>query len=154
MANISKQTCDKIRNEKDLLIDKTNKIMRFDSATDNEAYILKYEKTSQEYLINRLEFISSNGINHFNDDDIVCCYIHNNDVLPFNSDISSKWSVTPMSIGMNTDISYESNGEMTVISLPMSSAKYQHGYYKVTVRYSLDRDIQHQFKNTSTILIK
>lgn len=150
---ISEQTCDKIRNEKDLEIDDLNKRMEFMNNTNEFKYILKYDRTSQEYLINRLEFVSSNGINQFKDDDIICGYIHNNDVLPFSSEIGSKWSVSPMSIGMNTDMNYESNAEMTVISLPKNSTKYQKGYYKVTVRYSLDRDIQHQFKNTSTIKV-
>ena len=150
---ISQETCDNIRNNNDLKINDINKNMSFDSALLDIHYVLKYERTSQEYLINRFEFISSNGINHFNNDDIICCYIHNNDVLPFNADISSKWSINPISIGMNTDISYESTGEMTILSLPMNSSKYQTGYYKINVRYSLDRDNQHQFKNTANLLV-
>ena len=150
---ISEQTCDKIRNDEDLKFAKSNNRMEFMNSTNEFKYVLKYERTSQEYLINRLEFISSNGFNQFKNDDIICGYIHNNDVLPFSSEIGSKWSVSPMSIGMSTDVNYESNAEMTVISLPKNSSKYQKGYYKVTVRYSLDRDIQHQFKNTSTIKV-
>ena len=119
----------------------------------NTTYTLKYEKSSKEYLINRLEFISSNGYNHFKDDDIVAGYIHNNDRLPFNPYISSKWSISPMSLGMSIDSKFESNAEMTILSIPKNDNKYQKGYYKVTVKYSLDRDIQHQFKNTSTIKI-
>jgi len=151
---ISQQTCDNIRNNYDLNIDDSNKEMEFFSKTLNYHYILRYERTSQEYLLNRLEFISSNGLNHFNNDDIICCYVHNNDMLPFNADISSKWSIKPMSIGMHNNMSYDSNGELTILSLPKQSSKYQKGYYKIDVRYSLDRDIQHQFKNTSTILVK
>ena len=79
--------------------------------------------------------------------------VHNNDRLPFNASISSKWKIHPMSLGMSTDTSFDSNGEMTIISLPMNDAKYERGYYQVTVKYSLDRDIQHQFKNTSIIRI-
>ena len=150
---ISQETCDKARNNSDLLISNENKLMSFNSSTLDMDYVLKYERTSQEYLINRLEFNSSNGYNHFKDDDIIACYIHNNDVLPFNASISSKWDIKPMSIGMHTDTSYESNGEMTVLSLPIQSSKYQHGYYNVNIRYSLDRDIQHQFKNTTKILV-
>ena len=58
-----------------------------------------------------------------------------------------------MSIGMNVDSEFTSNSEISILSLPKNDNKYQKGYYKVTVRYSLDRDIQHQFKNTSTIKI-
>ena len=116
-------------------------------------YILNYEKSSEEYLINRLEFNTSEGFNQFKTDDIVCCYLHNNDRLPFNASISSKWKIEPMSLGMTLGTTFESNGEMTILSLPKNDAKYERGYYKVTVKYSLDRDIQHQFKNTSTIRI-
>ena len=146
---ISQETCDKIRTNEDLKLrneaDK-KKIL-------NNKYILNYEKSSEEYLINRLEFNTSEGFNQFKTDDIVCCYLHNNDRLPFNGSISSKWNIHPMSLGMSTDTSFESNGEMTILSLPKNDAKYERGYYKVTVKYSLDRDIQHQFKNTSTIRI-
>ena len=134
------------------LSDEDKKLYVYDSEY-NHKYVLNYERSSEEYLINRLEFNSSNGLNQFKDDDIVCCYLHNNDRLPFNSSISSKWKVHPMSLGMSTDTSFDSNGEMTIISLPMNDAKYERGYYQVTVKYSLDRDIQHQFKNTSIIRI-
>jgi hypothetical protein len=125
------------------------------SFTNNEGikYVLNYSRSSEEYLINRLEFNSSMGLNQFNDDDIVCCYLHNNDRLPFNVDISSKWKISPMSLGMSTDTHFDSNGEMTIISLPKNDSKYERGYYQVTVKYSLDRDIQHQFKNTSILRI-
>ena len=46
-----------------------------------------------------------------------------------------------------------SAGELTILSMPKNDNKYQKGYYKVTVKYSLDRDIQHQFINTSTLRV-
>ena len=146
---ISQETCDNARTNDDLKI--RNEIDK--KKILNNKYILNYEKSSEEYLINRLEFNTSEGFNQFKTDDIVCCYLHNNDRLPFNASISSKWNIHPMSLGMSTDTSFESNGEMTILSLPKNDAKYERGYYKVTVKYSLDRDIQHQFKNTSTIRI-
>jgi len=150
---ISQETCNKIQSSDDLkLQDKDKKLYVYDEFNKHK-YILNYERSSEEYLINRLEFNSSNGFNQFKTDDIVCCYLYNNDRLPFNASISSKWNIHPMSLGMSTDTSFESNGEMTILSLPKNDAKYECGYYKVTVKYSLDRDIQHQFKNTSTIRI-
>ena len=146
---ISQETCDKIRSLDDLKIINSNdkkKIL-------NNKYILNYEKSSEEYLINRLEFNTSEGFNQFNNDDIVCCYIHNNDRLPFNANISTKWKIEPMSLGMSIGTEFTSNGEMTILSLPTNNSKYENGYYKVTVKYSLDRDIQHQFKNTNIIRI-
>ena len=58
-----------------------------------------------------------------------------------------------MSIGMNINEEFESKSEMSILSLPKNTNKYQKGYYNITVKYSLDRDVQHQFKNTSTIKI-
>lgn len=145
---ISQETCDNIKSVNDLKITKDEDKIKY-----VDEYILKYERSSEEYLLNRLEFNNSNGVNQFNDDDIISCFIYNNDRLPFNSNISSKWSITPMSLGMSNNTQFESNGEMTILSLPKNNSKYERGYYKVTVRYSLDRDIQHQFKNTSTIRV-
>ena len=150
---ISKQTCDNAKKIKDLAVPEENKVMSFIGNNTKQTYKLKHNKSSKEYLINRLEFISSNGYNHFNDDDIVACYINNNDRLPFNPYISSKWTISPMSLEMSTDSRFESNTEMAILSIPKNDTRYQKGYYKVTVKYSLDRDIQHQFKNTSTLRI-
>ena len=150
---ISRETCDKVQKHSDLILPEENKIMSLNSKTSDTIYKLKYQASSKEYLINRLEFISSNGFNHFKDDDIIACYINNNDRLPFNPYISSKWSISPMSLGMSDDSKFESNAEMTILSMPKNNNKYQKGYYKATVKYSLDRDIQHQFKNISTFLI-
>ena len=152
---ISRQTCNLVQKYSDLQIPDENKemILNVNHDTDNVTYKLKHVKSSKEYLINRFEFISSNGYNHFKDDDIIACYINNNDRLSFNPYISSKWSISPMSLGMSVESKFESNGEMTILSMPKNDNKYQKGYYKVTVKYSLDRDIQHQFKNTSTLMV-
>ena len=150
---ISRQTCNLIKKLNDLNIPNEYKTMSLFSKDGETNYILKHHISSKEYLINRLEFMSSWGMNQFKDDDIVACYVHNNIRLPFNPYISSKWSISPMSLGMTTDSKFESNAEMTILSIPKNDNKYQKGYYKATVKYSLDRDIQHQFKNTSTLLI-
>lgn len=149
---ISQETCDHIRDHKDLKL-LNNDYKKYLNGVSGNQYILNYERSSEEYLINRLEFNSSEGYNQFNNDDIVCCYLYNNDRLPFNGSISSKWKIEPMSLGMSLGKQFDSNGEMTIISLPKNNSKYETGYYKITVKYSLDRDIQHQFKHTSTIRI-
>ena len=148
---ISQETCDNIRTNSDLKIGDNLK----KSFTNNNGvkYVLNYVRSSEEYLLNRLEFNTSDGYNQFKDDDIVCCYLHNNDRLPFNASISSKWKIEPMSLGMTLGTTFESNGEMTILSLPKNDSKYEHGYYRVTVKYSLDRDIQHQFKYQGTLRI-
>ena len=149
---ISSETCNKVDKQLNLIIPDKYKEMTF-IGSDNTEYVLKHKNSSKEYLINRYEFISSMGYNHFNSDDIICCYVHNNDRLPFNPYISSKWLITPLSLGMTQNSNFNSNAEMTILSIPKNDNTYQKGYYKVNVKYSLDRDIQHQFKNTSTFLI-
>ena len=149
---ISQETCDKIRNNDDLKILEEDKVKEFNGNL-NDTYVLKYNRSSEEYLLNRLEFNTSEGYNQFNNDDIICCYVHNNDRLPFNGNISSKWKIEPMSLGMSLGTQFDSNGEMTILSLPKNNSKHESGYYNVSVKYSLDRDIQHQFKYTTKIKI-
>lgn len=150
---ISEQTSNNARTRFDLMIPDENKRMEFDSKFNNTHYVLKHHASSEEFLLNRMEFISSNGFNQFKDTDIITCYVHNNDRLPINPYISSKWKITPLSLGMGDETIFDSNAEMTILSIPKNDSKYQKGYYKVTVKYSLDRDVQHQFKNTSTFRI-
>ena len=144
---ISKYTCDNI-NLSNIRLENEDKIKYL-----NNIIMMKYERSSKEFLINRMEYISSNGINHFMNDDIICTYLVNNDRLPIRTDISSKWRISPMSLGMNKTSDFESNAEMTIVSLPYNDNKYQSGYYKATVRYSLDRDLQHQFKDSATFMV-
>ena len=150
---ISEQTCDKINRHNDLQIPNDQRKLYIKDNDNNIKYILNYKNSSKEYLLNRFEFISNNGLNHFSNDSIICCYVHNNDRLPFNPYVSSKWVISPMSLGMTSESKFESNAEMTIISVPKNDNIYQSGYYKATVKYSLDRDIQHQFKNTTTFKI-
>lgn len=155
---ISKQTCNCVRKLNDLIVPEENKIMHLigkhkDIEDKFTNYVLKYNSSSKEYLINRLEFLSSYGLNQFKDDDIIACYVHNNNRLPINPYISSKWLIKPMSLGMTEDSSFDSNAEMTILSMPKNDNKYQKGYYKATIKYSLDRDIQHQFKDSVTFRV-
>jgi hypothetical protein len=150
---ISQETCDNIRNTNDLKLNDIDKKKVLTGGSLNDKYVLRFNKSSEEYLLNRFEFNTSEGFNQFNNDDLICCYVYNNDRLPFNASISSKWKVEPMSLGMSLGTTFDSNGEMTLISLPKNNSKYERGYYKVSVKYSLDRDIQHQFKHTATIKV-
>ena len=120
----------------------------------NNDYVLKYERSSKEFLINRMDFNSANGINHFNNNEIIAARILNNDRLPIRMDISSKWKISYASLGMNLSEEFESDAETTIISMPMNDNKYQRGYYNATIKYSLDRDMQHQFKDTVTFRVE
>ena len=145
---ISRDTCDKIEN-KDINIPKDSKTLYLDND-----FVLQYERSSKEFLINRMKYISTNGYNHFNNNELICVRMTNNNRLPIRTDISAKWNIHGMSLDMNLNNEFESNAETTIIGLPKDDNKYQKGYYNVTVRYSLDRDLQHQFKDTGTFRVE
>lgn len=145
---ISRLTCDQINN-KDIQIKYDDKILNL-----NYNYVLKYERSSKEFLINRMDYNSANGYNHFNNNEIIAARMINNDRLPIRMDISSKWKITYASLGMSLSEEFESDAETTIISMPMNDNKYQRGYYNATIKYSLDRDLQHQFKNTATFRVE
>jgi hypothetical protein len=144
---ISRNTCNMIE-YKDIPIPEKSKVMYLD-----DDYMIKYVKSSKEFLINRMKYMSANGYNHFSDNEIICAKMTNNDRLPIRTDISAKWNIHGMSLGMNFKNEFESSAETTIIGLPKNDNKYQKGYYNVTVRYSLDRDLQHQYKDTGTFRV-
>jgi hypothetical protein len=99
-------------------------------------------------------YIDSNGLNHFNNDDLIVAKLENNDRLPVNIFNGSKWSITPISVGIPDISPIESNCEMCILSLPKNNNEYYRGYYDVNVRYSLDRFSNQQFLKTTKLLIK
>ena len=120
---------------------------------NNTNYVLEYKDKIKTLLINRMKYISGEGVNHFDKSCLVACKILNNNNLPVNIYNSSKWEITPMSLNMNRSERFNSNAEMTIFSLPMNNNEYQSGYYNVDVRYCLDKNVQHQFKKTGKIRI-
>ena len=121
---------------------------------NSNKYKLSYIKSSKQFLINRMNYISNNGYNHFNEDDIIVMYLKNNDMLPVNIDKGSKWTINPISIGNKEITSYESNSDMCIMSMPGLNSKYKNGYYNITVEYSLDKMTQNIYNKKSKLLIK
>ena len=147
---ISKDTIDKCIVEKDLNLSNNDKVIYID---DNN-YKLEYVKSDNRFLINRMKYIDSEGVNHFNNDDLIVAQLENNDKLPVNIFNGSKWVINPISIGIPDTTPIESNSEMCILSLPKNNNEYYKGYYDVTVRYSLDRFSNQQFLKTTKLLIK
>lgn len=139
---ISKQTIDKARNYKDLICNE--KELKIKSKKEDKTYILNYVKSGNEFLINRMNYINSEGKNQFLDDDIIVATLANNDRLPVNVMKGSKWKVSPLTIGVTSDSETKSDNEMVIIKCPSKSNSYSKGYYDITVRYSVDRNIQNQ----------
>lgn len=128
----------------------------FYSTTDttNNDYKLIYNKSSNQFLINRMELLKKNEYKHFNIDDIIVMYLENNDMIPVNVDKGTKWEVTPISIGnKNTTISV-SNADYAIMSQPSLDYQYHKGYYNVNVQYTVDKMIQNKYNKKSKILIK
>lgn len=121
-------------------------------------YILKYNRSESKVLINRLDYIPSNGNNHFEDTDLIVMRLRDNDTeiqkyvsseistrkLSFKLTLGSKWKVTPFSIGMDKDIEISSNDELAILSINDKFSKYPRGYYNVSVSYSIDDYTQHE----------
>ena len=149
---ISRQTCDNIRTAKDLVV-KNKEIYIQSKQEGGPLYALDYIRSDKQMLINRMEYISSNGINHFNINDIIVASIYNNDRLPINMELGSKWDIIPVTIGHEKEFHMNSNSEMTILPINDGNSKYIRGYYDVIVRYCLDRDNQYQWTKKCKIRI-
>ncbi len=101
-------------------------------------YKLKYERSDKKLLINRFIYNPSNGVNHFNDTDIVVASLKNNDKLSFKLSSGSKWKISPMSLDMDNIKMVTSNTELAIISINDKYSKYEKGYYNISVEYSVD----------------
>lgn len=113
---------------------------------EQKNYYLKYNRSDSKILINRLQYVDSEGVNHFETGDIIGCTLVNNNKLPFKLGLGSKWTFTPMSYGMVEESYVESPTEMAIVSIGNENVKYSKGYYTVTCNYSFDDFIQHGFE--------
>jgi hypothetical protein len=148
---ISRQTLDMIRNSSDLIV--TNREIHIKSQTSSTEYVLDYVRSDTQMLINRMRYIPTGGINHFRRTDIIVATAVNNDRLPINMQLGTKWDMTPVSFGHIKSTHMDSNSEMTILPINGDDNLYTRGYYDVIVRYSLDRDIQYQLTKHTKIRI-
>lgn len=114
---------------------------------------LKYVRSDKKLLINRLNYIDAKGIHQFKDNDLLVAYVDNFERLPIKSKIGSKWKVSPISIGIDNYLDFESSTNMTLISIG-DNIKYEPGYYEVEVSYSIDNFINHTQERSTKFLIK
>jgi hypothetical protein len=104
-----------------------------------------------------MEFIPNNGINHFNNDDIIVATVSNkmnNFNIEFKMDHGTKWEIKPASLKMTTSHSVNSSTEMAIMSLGNSNIKYEKGYYDILVNYSIDGNTSNTNQIKSRILVK
>lgn len=158
---ISKDTINKLDTKSKLKVNKEQKTLLTsgDSGEVNEwyynytGYELRYVNENVDFLINRMVFNKSNGINHFNQDDLIAMTIDTNNRIPTDIMQGSKWKVDPMSKNMLHAEIFDSNTEMTIIPYPNGQSYYDRGYYNVDIRYSLDGNNQNQYKKIAKIRI-
>ena len=122
---------------------------------NNETYKIHYVKSDKRFLINRMKYISNNGINHFNQKDIIVAKLENNDMLPIDVYYNTKWKVTPLSIGMlNKDVNIYSSTNAAILSIPKDNNQYAKGYYDVQINYSLSHNDAYKQEIKTRILVK
>lgn len=131
-----------------------NMIHHIDESEDKPfKYKLEYNRSAKKFLPNRHYFKPSEGINHFAKDDVIVATLSNNERLPININIASKWYITPLSIGVSNTAKCESNAEMVIIDTPENNTQYERGYYNVDMRYSIDTYTTQQFKQVGKFRI-
>lgn len=150
MMFISKDTCDntdyKYNKEISINVDiDTNK---------TEEYLLKHVETKKMFLINRMKINYVENINHFNQDDIIVCSLYNNDILPTQVNLSSKWLIKPLSYGIDKNIKIYGHTNSAILSIPNTRNEYYKGYYEIQVNYSFDNNVINNQKIKKRILIK
>ena len=150
---ISKETIDNAITDFDLDIKKEYSDLDIKKEFRNNQYKLKYVSSDNKFLINRMIFKDSNGINIFNTDDIIVSTVNNVD-LPFVLELGSHWNFKPYSLGMRKEANVYSNTNSAIISLGNDNNYYEPGYYDVSVRYSLDSNTQEQITKKARILVK
>lgn len=140
---ISKETIDSVHSDDDLIA----------PSIQIENYKVKHMSSDNKWLINRMEYISTKGINRFKPSDIIVGTI-NNVELPFMLLHGTKWSIKPFSLKMENDAEVHSNTNTFLMSLGGDNSGYESGYYNIIVRYSLDGVIQNEVEHKTRILVK
>lgn len=142
---ISKNTCD----DPNIL----NNMNKYPDKIKFDKYILKHISTKQLFLINRMRVNYAKNIYHFNTSDMIVCSLYNNKMLPHNMNITSKWVLTPLSYGANSNNIIYANTNTAIISVKNANA-YDKGYYNIQVNYSLDSNTINYQTINKKILIK
>ncbi len=109
--------------------------------------------SDNKWLINRMMYIDSEGINRFASDDIIVGTI-NNIELPFILINGTKWIINPFSLGMQHDTTVTSTTNTFLMSIGDGKTGYDKGYYDVTAVYSLDGTVTHEKNMHARILVQ
>lgn len=109
--------------------------------------------SDNKWLINRMMYVDSEGINRFASDDIIVGTI-NNIELPFILINGTKWIINPFSLSMQHDTTVTSTTNTFLMSIGDGKTGYDKGYYDVTAVYSLDGTVTHEKNMHARILVQ
>ena len=126
-----------------------------------DTYLFKYVKSDDKFLINRMEYIPTNGINHFTTNDIIVANLSNKmnkgDITfktEYKFDFGVKWIFEPISLNMKKTAVVDSSTELGIMSIGDSNIKYETGFYNLKCNYSIDGNTQNIYTKKARILIK
>ena len=126
----------------------------------SDKYTFKYVKSDDKFLVNRMDYIPSNGKNHFETDDIIISEISTkmNKYADFKTEFKlnygTKWIYEPISLRMKNSAIVESQSETGIMSIGDSNIKYEKGYYNLICNYSIDGNTENIYKKSAKILVK
>lgn len=118
-----------------------------------DKYTLKKYRSGKKFLINRMMYYDAAPEYKFDSDDLIITTIDNVN-FPYILDKSTKWSISPFSLGMNNISNIESTTNSAIFSVDKKTSGLISGYYDVYVRYSVDSNVNHQQIKKRRILIK
>ena len=149
---ISKETIGNYIDKNDLVLNNKQKEFEFND-DENINCKFKHIGTGKQFLLNRMRFVSSNGNNTFNNDDIIVGTLYNNQRLSIYPYIqNSKWSIDPITYNEEYKKLFKpftSNAEMVIFTKPDNNQIYQRGYYNVNIKYCINGDYNvQQFKKS------
>lgn len=120
---------------------------------DNKIYTLELQRSEDKFLINRMEFLSLEGIYHFNPSDMIVARLNNFNSLGFKLKIGSRWSFYPLAVGSQSAQSFESPTNIGIMSIGQTDQQHTNGYYSVQVNYSIDNFVNDVQTRKTRILI-
>lgn len=124
-----------------------------DQYRSNENIYLRHLRSDEKFLINRMDLVSMKNTYHYSTTDMIVAKLNNYKNIPFKLIAGSKWTFTPVGIGMNITEVIESNTNFAIMSVTGSDIKHSPGYYTVKVSYSVDNFSNNAQERTTKMLI-
>lgn len=119
----------------------------------NKIYTLELQRSEDKFLINRMEFLSMDGIYHFNPSDMIVARLNNFNTLGYKLKIGSRWSFYPLAVGSQSIESFVSDTNIGMLSIKQDDQKHSNGYYSIQVNYSIDNFVNDVQTRKTRILI-